>query len=261
MVMITKLKEIVVAVRKIQINIDKLNATSGGTIDIPLGTSFSPIDFTDDIEEKFIKDGVESTINDIVDDDQIRYSPTNPDLGELSGITYTIKLIGGDTWGDIGFTSDDFGYQRNNIKHTFIKLSFYDSDNPSNGNKLFTMTLHPNVGEISVGDDIQFKVASPISSPSGIAEGFYLYYLKQGLPKVVYMKAEFNNAKTGFSSKLMTSAIPVPTIEELIGLIYTKYHLRKFNGKYIYIVDNVYSNNVTYVPSNAIVTLYETEIV
>ena len=50
---------------------------SGTTINIPLSTNFFPIDNTEMLENKFIKDEVEIAINPIIDYKKIMFKPAN----------------------------------------------------------------------------------------------------------------------------------------------------------------------------------------
>jgi hypothetical protein len=80
------------------------------------------------------------------------------------------------------------------------------------------------------------------------------------------MSAEFNNAKTGVTTRLMSSNIPNNTIDTLIkstagtnipNNIYTKYVLIKNDGGYYYEVDQNYSTNVNILNNNYIINLYQ----
>ena len=48
----------------------------------------------------------------------------------------------------LGFTNDDVKYQKNKLKKSFLRVSFYDSDNPLNNNLLAYSTIYFNTGEL-----------------------------------------------------------------------------------------------------------------
>ena len=50
---------------------------SGTTIDISLGSNFFPVDNAELIEDKFVKDEVENSINPIVDYKKVIFKPAN----------------------------------------------------------------------------------------------------------------------------------------------------------------------------------------
>jgi hypothetical protein len=108
---------------------------------------------------------------------------------------------------------------------------------------------------------LTFSVDNPTLNPRGNSEGFYIYDYKDelemnGLPKYLYMKGTFNNAKNGKSTNLMVSSTALP-IDQLITKLHTRYVLvRKTNGFY-YQIDDTYSNNVSYNTNNATVNLYQ----
>ena len=249
-------------VNKIKINTRSL---TGDTIiiNIPISESFSPIDQSDIVERKFVETNVRASINPIIDYDRVRHIPYD-NTHQLNSVTYKLSLIPGDTYGDIGFTNDDLKYRRNNLKESFIRLSFYDTDKPTTATKLFEMTIHPNFvnatpDTLFVDEHLEFKLSDPIRVPSGFAESYYLYYGKE--PIDVYMRAEFNNAKTGISHKLMTSSTPISTANELITNLYTKYSLNRQDNTYVYIIDQNYSDNIYYTTDNVRIELFETELV
>lgn len=48
----------------------------------------------------------------------------------------------------LNFTNDDVKFQKNKLKKSFLRLSFYDSDNPLNNNLLAYSTVYFNTGEL-----------------------------------------------------------------------------------------------------------------
>jgi len=260
-----------VDVKKIQINNGTLSGVTELLIKIPISTSFSPVDQSDIIERKFVETGIRGSINKIVDYERVRFSPYDNSGNKMKFVRYKLHFIAGNTYGDIDFVNDDLRFRRNNLKESFLRLSFYNNDKPTIGDKLFDVTIHPQFLVTTPGGDfesenIQFNLSDPITNPSGFAEGLFLYnnkddemYTTTGTS--IYMKAEFNNAKTGFSHKMMTSSTPVLNANEVIDVIYTKYILKRENNKYIYYLDTTYNQNIVYSSNEVLINLYETEII
>jgi hypothetical protein len=109
------------------------------------------------------------------------------------------------------------------------------------------MTLFSNVYEVdntTSGKPILFKVVDENELTIDPSEGFNIFYFKDetvlnGAPKELYMKAEFNNAKNGKITNLMTNSNAV-TIDNLVNQLHIKYLLKKDSSRgYFYeIVDD-----------------------
>lgn len=158
------------------------------SIDIPFSTSFETNLYQMDlIKEKFVDKTKKETINRIVDLERDVYYPSvyvyDNDY-EYSHDIYTIKFNlhfrehRGDDWtvtndslwngvdennsiikditddnvSDLlmflGFNNEDVRYQRNKLKKSFLRLSYYDSPNPANQNLLMYSTIFVNSGEL-----------------------------------------------------------------------------------------------------------------
>lgn len=138
--------------------------------------------------------------------------------------------------GYLGFTDDDIYNQKNRVKQSFLRLSFYDSPNPLEQNLLYYSTIFLDTGDL-YGKFVKRKmwlmennanyneVDNPVVwSQTGTTdpvpavtsqiivndeydmtrsgEGFNLYLFKQDAPiendpKPIYMKVEFNHAGYG----------------------------------------------------------------
>ena len=132
----------------------------------------------------------------------------------------------------LGFDKDDVYYQKMKLQKSFLRLSFYDSDDPMNQNLLFYSTIFIDTGDLfgkynklktSASDgelngydsekdvmaaDVngfprlssQFIVTDKFNNDKS-SEGFYIYLFNKTLPKkvaeTIYMKVEFNHAKYG----------------------------------------------------------------
>lgn len=138
--------------------------------------------------------------------------------------------------GYLGFTDDDIYNQKNRVKQSFIRLSFYDSDNPLTQNLLYYSTIFFDSGDLfgkyvkrkawleSEDEDFDHLVTPVVWSPTAdtdaciavtsqlmvndeydmtrSGEGFNLYLFREDAPvendpQDIYMKVEFNHAGIG----------------------------------------------------------------
>jgi len=102
---------------------------------------------------------------------------------------------------------------------------------------------------------VRFIMNNPITKPLGFAEGFYLYHFKTELsknsltPKYLYMRAEFNNAKDGESTRFITVNEKLP-IGELISKLHVRYALTRTNTGYYYMLDTDYNNSTNIIETS-----------
>ena len=106
---------------------------------------------------------------------------------------------------------------------------------------------------------LKFIVEDPIKTPRGFGEGYYLYHQVMDLPTSIYMRANYNNAKTGLSTDLVTTNLP-QTIENIISKLHTKYDLKVDGDTYYYELDTEYSNNISFSGGKIIVNLFEIQV-
>ena len=138
--------------------------------------------------------------------------------------------------GYLGFTDDDIYNQKNRVKQTFIRLSFYDSLNPLEQNLLYYTTIFFDSGDLfgkyvkrrswlEDNDEYYDQALNPVVwSPTAdtdttsavtsqlivndeydmtrSGEGFNLYLFREdapieNYPQDIYMKIEFNHAGYG----------------------------------------------------------------
>lgn len=137
--------------------------------------------------------------------------------------------------GYLGFTDDDIYNQKNRVKQSFLRLLFYDSDNPLTQNLLYYSTIFLDSGELfgkyvkrkawledsdeeydHLVNPVVWSPASPDDTCEAVTsritvndeyditksgEGFNLYLFRQDAPekdpKDIYMKVEFNHAGYG----------------------------------------------------------------
>ena len=137
-------------------------------------------------------------------------------------------LTRSDLIGALNFNNDDVRYQKMKLKKSFIRLSFYDSDNPLTQQLLYYSTIFIDSGDLfgkfvknratpegkyfGVFDganeedeskrlSTRFAVKNKYNADKS-SEGFYLYlfgseFPKTGEPREIYMKVEFNHAGYG----------------------------------------------------------------
>jgi hypothetical protein len=111
-----------------------------------------------------------------------------------------------------------------------------------------------------VGDiPLRFIVENPIKIPRGFSEGYYIYHQRVDLPNSIYMRANYNNAKTGTSTDLVTIDHPEP-VEILINKLHTKYNLKIDGDTYYYELDTTYSDNIIVDGDRIIINLYEIQV-
>lgn len=277
-----------------QINLSSIN--SGSTsydITVPLIMDFQTIGQAEVIDQEFVIVETENAINSIADYDKVRFLPTTSTSNILNDVIYMLNISGSTNYGGIGFTNDDIKFERNNFTHSFLNLSFYDTNNPLTQRLITFVTLFCKIGpnDLLPSTDIQqtiygniigypgqpkpaiqiplmFSLSSPIFNQNGFSEGYHLYDYKNELnigdSKYLYMRASFKNAKTGKSINLMVKNTSLP-INELVNELYTRYRLYRTTTGYYYEIDDHYdgvtttasSNNVIYTNNNVLVNLYQ----
>lgn len=230
----------------------KLNqSVTGYTINIPINLEFTPIDQSELIESEFVSKEIENSINPIVDYEIVRFSPINNNNENLSTINYRLNFLGNKThYGQIGFTEDDINFRRNNFLKSHLILDFYDSPIITKQNYLFSSTLFcrtkssmynldGTIKNINTDSNLltKFILENPITLPDGVSEGYYIYNYKSDVPKEIYMRATFNNAKTGVAHKFMTVNTP-QTIDNLVNYLHVKYTLTNNENGYYYKIGN-----------------------
>lgn len=212
-------------------------------------------------------DKIEYRLN-FLDENKNYYSTSFPD--EYSD-SYD-DTFSGSSYYDIGYNQADFKFQRNNLMKSFMTLLFYDSDDLFTQNLVFYNIMNTNikvvnskVNEVPVrfvgSDPIKIANFSNYNTDTYVnSNGFFLYNYKvelidsdgENIPKVLYMKAQYNNAKTG-KVKIFMNTNTQQTISNLNinKNLFTKYILEKklINNtyEYIYKIDDTYSNNAKYV--------------
>ena len=166
-----------------------------------------------------------------------------------SSMTKVCESINADLLGYLGYTDDDVYYQKDALKKSFIRLSFYDSTNRATQKLLYYSTIFFDTNKFSnsyivalnkMRSDNNFSAYTPtfnqIVFDTGIttaltaemecsdkyddtlsSDGFYIHLYK-GLVNgntctPIFMKVEFNNAKFGKTVPMIyptSGNIPTP---------------------------------------------------
>lgn len=287
--------------------VDTILNPTGTTLMVPLTLNSQHVDQYDIIKTKFIDVEVENSINPIVDWEQGRFTPvkdfTNP-LGNLvDSITYSLNFLDANknfisaTYADAEFTDVDIKNRKNGFTKSFLRLNFYDSDNVGKQKLIAFLIIYPRVddkffastnlptksfftppGSTPWGTmnsinqiNLEFTVGDSIKDKNKDGEGFFLYYYKDEvsatIPKEMFMRASFSNAKTGKVTTLMSTSNNKLFVHELNKPTngtanknnrHTKYILTKHNTGYYYKIDTNYSSNVSVLGDIYEVNLYET---
>lgn len=208
------------------------NLTTGTTLDITLESNFFPVDNSELIEDKFVKDEVEKSINPIIDYKKIIFKPSDNSWNFLRklkinlnfytqaslNLTPPVPTHRGNyaqpgVYEDLGFIFDDVFCRTNRFVNSFIRFSFYDSPYSNSNNLLSSTDIYTQVGTeqenkygftlpISVCP-ISFVIGDPVLEPLEVNEGFQMYWYKDLVDNstngeyVMYMTCDFYNAGNG----------------------------------------------------------------
>lgn len=289
------------SVNKYTINFSQLqkegdDPITGSTIMLPLGTNFQLVDQGEIVQTKFVDVEINNSINPILDYDKIKLAPAvinNQSVSKIETVKYNVHFLNSNNqfnlfsyFGDIGFDNFDIKFRKKVFTKTFLRLNFYDSDVPTNQRLISFVTLFTRINQSDYSSGgltpwgtitpvnnlkIQFILNNNSINRLLTSEGYFLYHFKdeviENLPKELFMRAEFNNAKNGKKTLLMSTNSTTTPIDDLIvttqgttstNNVFTKYILRKINSQYYYEIDTTYSTNVQNVLNNYVVNLYET---
>jgi hypothetical protein len=129
------------------VNKYKIRANNGQSfINFPLSHTTTTVGQEEIIEREFVSKETEKAINGIVDYEKVRLSPIDGTT-ELKRVDFSINMLnkgnfpGVTTYATEGFTNEDILYRRNNFKRSFLNLTFFDSDIPTNQNYLGNVTI------------------------------------------------------------------------------------------------------------------------
>lgn len=197
----------------------------------------------------------------------LRVRDANWNIIQDSGWT-SINSLYGDLASSAGFSDEDIYYQRKCVSETFLRLSFYDGISRGsqkllytvkialNANRLWTDYIHAVDNEVpkpivdnfegGMTDELALTfICSNKYDYDNSTEGFYLHLFPGNLKEkgedggIIYMKAEFCNAKYG---KTIPLTVPVPpTVIEAFDI---SGETETFTGKTYSVVDE--SGNTLY---------------
>jgi hypothetical protein len=243
-----------------------LTGTTELSINIPISQTPWLVNQSDIINTKFIDVEVEAAINPILDYENTRFlpiidnTPNIPPYLLCDTINYKINMLDSGTyppdtyWSDVDFVDSDLILRKNSYLKTFLRLDFYDTDIGTNQRLLFFKTIFPETSNLPLASNfnLSFTTGNVLINRDLRGEGFFLYYFKEDViptvPKYLYMKATFLNAKNGLQTTFMSSDNPNNGIEFLAqegsGLLYTRYILKREDTGYYYEIDDTYSTNV-----------------
>lgn len=275
-------------VKSYKILTPNLVGSTGYTINVPIDQTTELAGQEDIIQRKFVDVEVENAINPIVDYEKVKLLPKNNSGTLTNSILYTIHMLDNGTypsntfWADIGFTYEDFLFNKNGFTKSFLRLDFYDSDITASQRLLFFISIFPKflVDEYNndgtppfpTDYDLSFTLGNTILDREANGEGFGLYHFKdEVLPTVnkeLFMRSSFANAKTGKVTRFMATNNPSINIQTLIRTtngrtppiennLHTKYILKREASGYYYIIDDEYSPNVVNNTNNYTINLYE----
>ena len=288
-------------VNKYKILTTQLSGSTGYTIDIPASQNGGFVGQQEIIDTKFVQTEVDKAVNVIYDYEKVRLLPIDGNK-IVSDITYKLNYLTPPTtvgvpsttynlatkWSDLTFIDDDFYLKKKVFTQSFLRLDFYDSDIATNQNFISFITIYPKFSEADVsggyptpgGYSLQFELGNTLIDRRKNGEGFSLYHFKDEItpsilgtpPKYLYMKATFNNAKTGKSTGFMSTNDASVRIDDLMlttkdilppgsvkNKLYTRYILLRTGDGFFYQLDKNYSNNISPAVSSMIntVNLYE----
>jgi hypothetical protein len=246
---------------------------SGTTFNIPIEMDFQLVDQGETIERQFVDVETEKAINPIIDYEKVRFTPSFNGQN-VRMVTYNVNFWNGPTtsgnyfnypapttYADIGFIDDDLRFRKNSLIKSVLTLNFYDSPIVTDQNLVSIITINPDIrlADIQLNSQVNpasfkpliFSLGNPLNYNEVFGEGFFIYHYKDevnsNIPKELYMRASFKNAKTGKLHNMMTipfnpNTLPPFEIDELQGVLHTKYTLIRTQTGYYYELDATQAN-------------------
>ena len=239
-------------------------------VSVPIAEDFATNAFAEDAFNSFAESRKNGAVNKIVDYEKMKFTPcyrgSNGKIQLYNSIKFNINLrdrkgsedwtvndenywfayntisqsgrlkktnknvSGADIISSLDFEDNDIYYQKNKVKNTFLRVSFYNSNDRKTQQLLYSTKLYLNSGRLygkyikdvenrpeskgMVVDDwglgenglyVDFTCSSSYDT-GNTSEGFYLYLFPSNLDKetggTIYMKAELNNSKYGYTIPL-----------------------------------------------------------
>lgn len=260
-------------IAKYKINLNNFLNSSDISLNIPFTSEHELVDNSDLIKDVFINTETQKAVNPILDFEKVKFSPKDLTGNDIFSLKYVVNVIGPSgkilpltNYSDIGFIDSDIKYRKNYFKETYLHCQFFDTDVSLSQNLITSATFFSSIynddiypidspvglpGQSKPASQIpvKFVLSNPVKKTDGFYEGFYIYDYKSGYsigyPKYLYMRASFNNAKTGKSFNLVTEGEAF-TIDILVKKLYTRYLLYRDGTGFYYQLDNKYSSNIKY---------------
>jgi len=249
------------------------NIGSGTTIDIPLKTNFFPVDNAELIQDKFVNDEIEKSINPIVDYKKVIFKPADDNWEIIDKFKINLNFYTPDSieagapshrgtgaepgvYEDLDFIFDDIFCRTNRFINSFIRFSFYDTPNSGQNQLLSFVDIFTQIGNDQKNEfgfpkpinesPISFVLGDPVKQPEEIHEGYHFYWFKDLVDNapnqeyVLYGIMQFNSARNGrvyelgASKQFDVNNIQLSELEGEDGILYLKIILKNDNGIYKY---------------------------
>lgn len=282
------------SVNRYQIRFDQYGVGDSGSIEIPINMNYQLVDQDEIVRTDFVALEVIKNTNPIIDYEKTRFKPAvinNATILESNYIKYKLNFLNSSGqynpntyYSDLGFIDPDIRFRKKNFTQSFLFLSFYDTDIPSTQRLISTITCYPKIdysnylltGQVAPVNTLvtEFNLGNVMLNRNLNGQGFSIYHYKDevtlSLPKNLYMRASFNNAKDGKTTLFMSTNNTNLPIDYLIRTtegttntnnVFTKYILKKTAVGYYYEIDTTYSNNIQINTNDYVVNLYETTVV
>ena len=240
-------------------------------VSVPIAEDFATNAFAEDAFNSFAESRKNGAVNEIIDYEKMKFTPcyrgSNGKIQLYNSIKFNINLrdrkgsedwtvndenywfayntisqsgrlkktnknvSGADIISSLDFEDNDIYYQKNKVKNTFLRISFYNSNDRKTQQLLYSVKLYLDSGRLygkyikdvenrpesegMVVDDwglgenglyVDFTCSSSYDT-GNTSEGFYLYLFPSNLNEetkggTIYMKAELNNSKYGYTIPL-----------------------------------------------------------
>ena len=211
---------------------------TGINLEIPIGEAFNTNLLKEEkIENLYINNEIEKNINEVVDMEKQIFHPIgimkNGNVADvINSLVFNLKFRKrrgntaeaiSESWENdnfvdgwygedadkmeyLGFTNEEIYYRKNNLKKSFLRLSFYDTNKRSSQSLLYYSTIFLDSNEmynsLIMKKDVLAKATVYNSFNRGkSSEGYYIYTFpdicKGTEETTLYLKIEFNHAKFG----------------------------------------------------------------
>jgi hypothetical protein len=237
---------------------------TGATINIPIRMDFTPIDNSELVEDKFVRDEIEKVINPIVDYKKLIFKPASnaPTWNIINKFKIVLNFFTPDnltysnTYNVLNFLTDDLFCRSPRLMNSFLRLTFYDTTNSSTNRVLGFNDIYTQVGKDqknayglalpSNQSPISYTVGDSVLEPDTVHEGYNLYWyqdLVDNSPNktyAMYMTATYNNATNGQSMRMYATPTTTPNDIQMVdvnastGPLFIKVVLKNDKGVYKY---------------------------